>query len=74
MIKPLILAIIALCTAYEARVKWQREVELNTIEDEISRLEDEIDKLASVGDAFSKLRIERLAARKKRKLERLSTI
>ena len=64
---PFLASIIAACNAYAAYVKWQKETE-------IDRIEDEIDKLASIGDAASKLRIERLAARKKRKLEQFSTI
>jgi len=63
----LLAAIIAACHAYAAYVKWQRETQ-------IDHIEDEIDKLASIGDAASKLRIERLAARKKRKLEQFSTL
>jgi hypothetical protein len=42
-------------------VRWQRERE-------VDQLEDEIDRLAAIGDAASKLRIERLAQRRKRKL------
>lgn len=63
----LLLAIAAACNAYASWVAWQRETE-------IDRIEDEIDKLATVGDAASKLRIERLATRKKRKLERLGPL
>jgi hypothetical protein len=63
----LLAAIIAACNAYAAAVKWQRETQ-------IDRIEDEIDKLAAIGDAASKLRIERLAARKKRKLEQFSSL
>jgi hypothetical protein len=63
----LLAAVIAACNAYAAYVKWQKETE-------IDRIEDEIDKLASIGDAASKLRIERLAIRKKRKIEQFITI
>jgi len=60
-------AIIAACNAYSQYVLWLRETE-------IDRIEDEIDTLAAVGDAASKLRIERLAARKKRKLEQIKPV
>lgn len=63
----LLLAISAACNAYASWVQWQRETE-------IDRIEDEIDRLAAIGDAASKLRIERLAQRKKRKLERVGAL
>lgn len=63
----LISAIAAACTAYSAWVTWQRETE-------IDKIEDEIDRLAAIGDPASKLRIERLASRKKRKLEQVGPL
>jgi hypothetical protein len=54
-------ALTAALLAYVEWVRWQRERE-------IDQLEDEIDRLAAIGDAASKLRIERLAQRRKRKL------
>ena len=63
----LLVALAAACNAYASWVAWQRETE-------IDRIEDEIDRLAAIGDAASKLRIERLAQRKKRKLERVGTL
>jgi len=54
-------ALTAALLAYVEWVRWQRERELDLIE-------DEIDRLAAIGDAASKLRIERLAKRYKRKL------
>jgi hypothetical protein len=63
----LLAAIIAACNAYVVAVKLQRETE-------IDRIEDEIDKLASIGDAASKLRIERLAARKQRKIKQFGAL
>ena len=63
----LLLAFVSACNAYAAWVRWQRETE-------IDRIEDEIDKLAATGDADSKLRIERLAQRKKRKREQLGAV
>lgn len=67
MFQNLLLAITAAAQAYAAWVKWQRETE-------IDRLEDEIDKLAAVGDAAAKLRIDRLAKRRQRKLEQISAV
>lgn len=67
MFQSFILAITAAAQAYSAWVRWQRETE-------IDRIEDEIDKLAGVGDAASKLRMERLSKRKQRKLEHVSSI
>jgi len=46
----------------------------NSRENEIDKIEDEIDALAANGSAASKLRIERLAKRIKRKTEQLSTV
>jgi hypothetical protein len=56
----LLLAIIAACNAYSLSVSYARE-------HEIDQLEDEIDQLAGIGDGSSKLRIERLSQRLKRK-------
>jgi hypothetical protein len=67
MLNAFIVAITAAATAYSRWVEWQRETE-------IDRIEDEIDKLAAIGDSASKLRIERLAKRKQRKLEQISTL
>ena len=53
-------AFTAACDAYSQWVSWQRETELDAIE-------DELDRLASIGDGSSKLRIERLAQRLQRK-------
>jgi hypothetical protein len=60
-------AITAACNAYSSWVAWQRETE-------VDRIEDEIDNLAAVGDAASKLRLERLAKRLSRKRERIGAI
>lgn len=60
-------AITAACNAYSSWVAWQRETETD-------RIEDEIDKLAAIGDAASKLRLERLAKRLTRKRERISAL
>lgn len=67
MLSSFLSAVAAAANAYAEYVKWQREIE-------IDKIEDEIDKLAAIGDAASKLRMERLAKRKQRKVERLSTI
>jgi hypothetical protein len=67
MFQSFLIALTAACTAYSACVRWQRETE-------IDRIEDEIDKLAAIGDAASKLRMERLAKRRQRKLEQVSAI
>lgn len=48
-------------------IKWQQE-------NEIDKIEDEIDTLAANGSSSSKLRIERLGKRIKRKSEQLSTV
>ena len=53
-------AITAACLAYVEWVKWQRQTQIDNIE-------DEIDHLAAIGDGSSKLRIERLAQRLQRK-------
>lgn len=67
MIQSFLIALTAAAQAYAAWVRWQRETE-------IDRIEDEIDKLASIGDPASKLRMERLSKRKQRKLEQISTV
>lgn len=56
----LLVAITAACNAYSLSVSYARE-------HEIDQLEDEIDRFAAIGDASSKLRIERLSQRLKRK-------
>lgn len=56
----LLAAIAAACNAYAAWVRWQ-------LANELDALEDEIDRLAAIGDASSKLRLERLALRYQRK-------
>ena len=63
----LLAAITAACNAYASWVSWQRETQ-------IDRIEDEIDTLAADGSAAAKLRIERLAQRVKRKREQLSPL
>lgn len=60
----LLAAITAACNAYAAWVAWQRETE-------IDRIEDEIDHLAADGSAAAKLRLERLSQRHARKLRAL---
>jgi hypothetical protein len=67
MFQTFLLAITAAAQAYSAWVRWQQQTE-------IDRIEDEIDKLASIGDAASKLRMERLSKRKQRKLEQIGTL
>lgn len=67
MFQAFLVAITAAAQAYAAWVRWQRETE-------IDRIEDEIDKLASIGDPASKLRMERLSKRKQRKLEQVGSI
>jgi len=62
-----ITAIISLCNAYVAWVRY-------TLETELDRIEDEIDALARIGDAASKLRIERLAKRLQRKRESVGSL
>lgn len=56
----LLQALTSACNAYAQWVLRQRETELDQIE-------DELDRLAGIGDGSSKLRIERLAQRLKRK-------
>ena len=56
----LLTAFTAACNAYAQWVLRQHETELDQIE-------DELDRLAAIGDGSSKLRIERLAQRLKRK-------
>ena len=60
-------ALAAAGNAYAAWVDWQRETE-------IDRIEDEMDALAADGSAAAKLRLERLAARLRRKRERLGAL
>jgi hypothetical protein len=59
-------ALAAALNAFVVWVQWQREKE-------IDHLEDEIDRLAADGSPLAKLRIERLAKRRRRKLEQAST-
>ena len=63
----LLAAIAAACTAYSEWVRWQRETQIDTIE-------DEIDILAADGSPAAKLRLERLAQRRQRKRERLGPL
>lgn len=56
----LLQAFTAACNAYAQWVLRQHETELDQIE-------DELDRLASIGNGSSKLRMERLAQRLKRK-------
>lgn len=63
----LLAAIAAACNAYAAWVAWQREAQLDTIE-------DEIDLLAADGTPAAKLRIERLAKRLQRKRQQLGIV
>jgi len=63
----LLTAIIAACSAYSEWVKWQRETELDHIE-------DEMDHCAADGSAASELRLERLAKRLKRKREQIGIV
>jgi hypothetical protein len=67
MFQTFLVAITAAAQAYTAWVSWQRETE-------IDRIEDEIDKLAAIGDAASKLRMERLAKRRQQKIKRISAV
>lgn len=67
MINTLLGAITAACLAYAKWVEWQRETQIDEIE-------DEMDQLAARGDAASKLRLERLHKRKLRKLESIGTV
>ena len=63
----LLLAITALANQYAEYLKNKRE-------NEIDELEDEIDRLAADGSPASKLRLERLSKRIKRKTQLLTTI
>lgn len=56
----LLVAITAACNAYASYISYEREKEIDI-------LEDEIDRLTAIGDAASELRLERLAIRLKRK-------
>lgn len=60
----LLAAITAACNAYAAWVAWQRETE-------IDRIEDEMDRLAADGYPAAKLRLARLSQRHARKLRAL---
>lgn len=60
-------AITTLAIQYGAYLKSKRE-------NEIDKIEDEIDALAANGSSASKLRIERLAKRLKRKSEQLAAL
>jgi hypothetical protein len=61
------IALTALMEQYGAYLKSKRE-------NEIDKIEDEIDALAANGSPASKLRIERLAKRFKRKTEQLAAV
>jgi len=63
----LLAAITAALTAFTEWVRWQRETQIDTIE-------DEIDTLADDGSPASKLRIECLAQRLKRKRESIGPV
>jgi len=63
----LLAALTAALTAFTEWVRWQRETQ-------IDRIEDEIDTLAAAGSPASKLRIERLAQRLKRKRESIGPL
>jgi hypothetical protein len=63
----LLLAITALANQYAEYLKNKRE-------NEIDELEDEIDRLAADGSPASKLRLERLSKRIKRKTQLLTAI
>jgi hypothetical protein len=67
MIHALLLSIKAAAEAYSAWVNMQRE-------NEIDKIEDEIDRLAAIGNAASKLRMERLSQRLRRKREQISSL
>lgn len=60
-------ALTALAVQYGAYLKSKRE-------NEIDKIEDEIDALAANGSPASKLRMERLAKRIKRKSEQLKSL
>jgi hypothetical protein len=61
------IALTVLMTQYGEYLKSKRE-------NEIDKIEDEIDALAADGSPASKLRIERLAKRLKRKTEQLAAV
>ena len=61
------IALTALMTQYGAYLKSKREKEIDAIE-------DQIDALAADGSPASKLRIERLAKRIKRKSEQITAV
>jgi hypothetical protein len=61
------IALTVLMTQYGEYLKSKRE-------HEIDKIEDEIDALAADGSPASKLRMERLAKRRKRKIEQLAAI
>jgi hypothetical protein len=63
----LLLAVTALANQYAEYLKNKRE-------NEIDELEDEIDRLAADGSPASKLRLERLSKRIKRKTQLLTAI
>jgi hypothetical protein len=60
-------ALTTLAIQYGAYLKSKRE-------NEIDKIEDEIDTLAANGSSASKLRMERLAKRLKRKSEQLTAL
>ena len=60
-------ALTTLAIQYGAHLKNKRE-------NEIDKIEDEIDTLAANGSSASKLRMERLAKRLKRKSEQLTAL
>lgn len=60
-------ALTTLAIQYGAYLKSKRE-------NEIDKIEDEIDALAANGSSASKLRMERLAKRLKRKSEQLTAL
>ena len=61
------IALTVLMTQYGEYLKSKRE-------HEIDKIEDEIDALAADGSPASKLRMERLAKRLKRKIEQLAVV
>jgi ElaB/YqjD/DUF883 family membrane-anchored ribosome-binding protein len=67
-------ALISLMNQYGAYLKSKRENEIDELEDQIDELEDQIDALAANGSPASKLRMERLVKRLKRKVEQLSAV
>lgn len=62
-----LVALTTLAVQYGAYLKSKRE-------NEIDKIEDEIDSLAANGSPASKLRMERLAKRIKRKSEQLKSL